>query len=106
MAENTKTDELDQKIHDITQTMLIALSEWQAGVPTNYSSIKSKGREDLRQLINSEVRKALDSADKNICELQKYKMSALSQDTLLDKMDVIEVLALERGRYPLNKEES
>lgn len=47
----TADDELEKKINDITQTMLIALSEWQAGVPTPYNVIKQQGRDDLHKLV-------------------------------------------------------
>jgi len=46
-------EELRQKIEDITQTMLIALSEWQAGSVVNYTSIKEEGRQELFRLIKA-----------------------------------------------------
>jgi len=46
-------EELKRKIEEITQTMLIALSEWQAGSVVNYTSIKAKGRQELFDLIKS-----------------------------------------------------
>lgn len=46
-------EELKQKIRDITKVMLIALSEWQAGVPVDYYSAKVKGRQELFDLIKS-----------------------------------------------------
>lgn len=51
MSANTSEEELKQKIHDITQTMLIALSEWQAGAPVNYEGEKIKGRLELFELF-------------------------------------------------------
>ncbi len=56
-ANNSKT-ELPQRIEQITQTMLIALSEWQAGQPVDYHSAKTKGRQELLALIESATEQA------------------------------------------------
>lgn len=38
-------EELQKRIEEITQTMLIALSEWQAGQPVDYHSAEVRGQE-------------------------------------------------------------
>jgi hypothetical protein len=50
-------EDLKHKIEYITQEMLIALSEWQAGVAVDYHSAKIKGRQELFDLIKSSDQK-------------------------------------------------
>jgi hypothetical protein len=59
-------EELKQKIEEITQTMLLALSEWQADSVVNYTSIKEEGRQELLKLIK------VYSLQERIDELQQY----------------------------------
>lgn len=47
-------EELEKQIRDITKTMLIALSEWQAGAPVDYYTAKQKGRRELFDLVQSQ----------------------------------------------------
>ncbi|WP_143690376.1 hypothetical protein [Williamsia sterculiae] len=64
---NTPTpqdEDLRQKIHEITQTMLVALSEWQAGVTIDYTSIKNQGREDLFKFIKARQEEAIRHTEK------------------------------------------
>lgn len=60
--------ELEQRVHDITQTMLIALSEWQAGVPVDYHTAKQLGRSELVSLIKSQKQ----SHEKSVREDDAY----------------------------------
>lgn len=47
-------EELKKQVEVITQTMFVALSEWQAGVAIDWQSAKIKGRAELVKLIQSQ----------------------------------------------------
>lgn len=47
-------EELAKQVRDITKTMFVTLSEWQAGVTIDWESAKIKGRAELVALIQSQ----------------------------------------------------
>jgi len=76
-------EELKQKIHDITQTMLEALSEWQAGAVVSYTSIKEKGRQDLFDLIKP-VDNHLEEDLKQVSTREKGSLNSILKELVND----------------------
>lgn len=54
MSKILSDKELEEQVRAVTQTMLIALSEWQAGAPVDYHTAKKEGRSKLVTLIKTQ----------------------------------------------------
>ena len=61
--------------------------------------LSDKDMENFEQLINSRILEALEDVDRNVNELQTYKLQEGAEDILVERSDVMKAPQEEKKRY-------